>query len=286
MLSVDPSEFVKKGKNSVGVKRQYCGRLGKVENCQSVVFAGYSGSNGYALVERELYIPEEWFDDEHKELRIKCGISEDKKFKTKNEIALKMLKETVEKNILNIKWIGCDAGLGCDHKFVDALPKSAYYFVGVPNTERIFLPTDSSPVSVKSLAESDDFAWEKVGFDGSKGVSYSNVKIIRCSACRTSDKNIAVKHDDVWLYIRQWQNGDTKFWLTNAPEHIQLAELHKAATLRWAIEQCFEECKSELGMADFEGRSYNGFLRHLLFVMIAHFFATSLRLTLKKKLFL
>ena len=252
MLSMDPSEFVKKGKHSAGVKRQYCGRVGKVENCQSVVFAAYAGENGYGLVERELYIPQEWFDDEHKKLREKCGISDETEFKTKNEIALEMITELIEKNILNIKWIGCDGALGCDHKFIDGLPKSAYYFVSVHNDERVFLPGATAPATVKNLAENDDFAWEKIAFDSSKGIRYSDVKVIRCSAVRTGDKNIAVRHDDVWLYIRRLPNGDTKYFLTNAREDIPVHELHGAATLRWSIEQCFEECKSYLGMADFE----------------------------------
>ena len=286
MLSIDPSEFVKKGKNSAGVKRQYCGRLGKVENCQSVVFAAYAGSNGYGIIDRELYIPKEWYDDEHKTLYSKCGIPDDKEFKTKNEIALDMINEITEKKILGIKWFGCDAAFGCDHDFIDSLPKSAYYFVSVPNNERIFLPNETSPTAVKTLAGNDAFLWGKVGFDGSKGISYSNVKIIRCRSCRTDNKNAALQHDDVWLYIRRYENGDTKYFLTNAPQNTTPEELHEAATLRWPIEQCFEECKSELGMADFEGRSYNGFMRHLLFVMIAHFFSTSLRISLKKKAFL
>jgi SRSO17 transposase len=285
MLSVDPSEFVKKGRNSAGVKRQYCGSLGKIENCQSVVFCAYAGENGYGIVDRELYIPKEWFDEEHKYLRKKCGISDKREFKTKNEIALDMITEIMDKKLFNVKWIGCDAALGCDHGFIDSLPKSACYFVGVPNNERVFLPNETLPSSVKALSEDDKFPWERVGFDGSKGVVYSDVKIIRCKSCRTDKNNNHVQHDDVWLYIRRYENGDTKYFLTDAPENIPPRELQEAATLRWPIEQCFEECKSYLGMADFEGRSYNGFMRHLLFVMIAHFFATSLRLELKKTAF-
>jgi SRSO17 transposase len=157
--------------------------------------------------------------------------------------------------------------------------------VSVHNDERVFLPDAAKPTTVKTLAENDDFAWEKVGFDGSKGFSYSNVKIIRCNSVRTNPKGATAKHDEVWLYIRRFPNGDTRYFLTNAPASMPAHELHDAATLRWPIEQCFEECKSCLGLAHFEGRSYNGFLRHILFVMIAHFFATSLSIELKKNAF-
>lgn len=285
MLSVDGSDFVKKGKNSVGVKRQYCGRLGKVDSCQAGVFVAYAGENGYGIVDRELYLPKEWLDDEHAELRKKCQVPEDKTFKTKNEIALEMIIETIENTDFNVKWIGCDAAFGCDHDFVDNLPKTAMYFVATNKNERVFMLDSDKPILVKTLADDENFAWKKVGFQTSKGVINSEVKIIRCFSCRTDDKNNACKGEEIWLYIRRYSDGTTKFFLTNAPADISSDELHEAATLRWPIEQCFEECKSYLGMADFEGRSYKGFWRYLLFVMIAHFFSTSLRLTLKKTAF-
>jgi len=91
---------------------------------------------------------------------------------------------------------------------------------------------------------------------------------IRCVSCRTTKSlgNYNHPHIDVWLYIRKYENNDINYFLSNAPDGIDIfVELHDAATLRWPIEQCFEECKSYLGMGHFEGRSYSGFLRHLLF---------------------
>jgi len=245
------------------------------------VFAAYASDVGYGIVDRELYFPKEWFDDEHEELRKKCQVPDDKEFKTKNEIALDMINKTMAQNIFEIKWIGCDGAFGCDHDFIDALPKTAYYFAAVKKNERVFLPDSDVPQTVESLAKDNSFTWETVGFEGSKGTLYSDIKIIRCFSCR-SVKNTPVCRDEIWLYIRRYHNGDTRYFLSNAPSDISHDQLHEAATLRWPIEQCFEECKTELGMADFEGRSYKGFLRHLLFVMIAHFFGTSLRLELKK----
>ena len=277
MLSIDGSSFVKKGKNSVGVQRQYCGRLGKVENCQEVVFAAYAGENGYGIVDRELYIPEKWFDEEHEELKNKCGVPKDKCFKTKNEIALEMIDGIFKNGTLNVKWIGGDAAFGCDHKFVDSLPEGASYFLGIPKNEQVFLAAEDSVVTVEAVAKNDSIPWEEVGFPTSKGVRNSDVKIVRVYNCRDAAPN-----EESWLYIRRFPDGKIRYSMSNALANVAKSELHEAATLRWPIEQCFEECKSNLGMADFEGRSYGGFMRHLLFVMIVHLFATSLRLSLKK----
>ena len=305
MLSVDGSDFPKKGKCSAGVSRQYCGSVGKTENCQAGVFCAYAGKNGYGIVDRALYLPKNWFADDHSDLRKKCEIPKDMTFRTKNEIALSMLQEAMENGKYAVKWIGCDAAFGCDHSFIDALPNGAWYFVGVKSDELVFLSMPEmilsnqpvtgrrhkhktpsfAPVQVKDIALDDEIPWQRVMlFEGSKGNVYADFKCIRCVACRTATKfgNYVYPHTEIWLYMRRYENNDVKFFLSNAAESTEIAELHEAATLRWPIEQCFEECKSYLGMDHFEGRSYPGFLRHLLFVMIAHFFVTSLRLELKK----
>ena len=93
MITLDDTGFPKKGRSSVGVARQYCGQLGKVDNCQMGVMAGYVSPQGYGLIDYELYIPEKWFEDEHKSLRKKCGVPARIKFRTKNEIALEMVNE-------------------------------------------------------------------------------------------------------------------------------------------------------------------------------------------------
>jgi SRSO17 transposase len=306
MLSVDGSDFVKKGKNSVGVARQYCGVLGKTENCQAGVFCAYAGKNGYGIVERELYLPKSWFDDAHADLREKCDIPDEKVFRTKNDIALDLLKRAADSGNFSVKWIGCDAAFGCDHNFIDLLPENIWYFAGTRSNELIFLTRPEmkpspkpktgrppkyelpsfAPIQVKSIAEDDSIPWERIKlFEGSKGTIFAEIKYLRCVSCRTATQfgNYVYPHDDIWLYIRRYENNSIKYFISNAPCDIEVAELHEAATLRWPIEQCFEECKSYLGMGHYEGRSYQGFMRHLLFVMIAHFFVTNLRLELKKK---
>ena len=284
MLSVDGSDSVKKGTHSVGVGRQYCGTIGKVDSCQAGVFTAYAGNNGYGLVDRELYFQEKWFSDEYKDQHENCGVPNEKVFQTKNEIALAQIKSIVAKNLFHIKWFGFDSAFGCDHNFLDSLPENIPYFAAIKSNERIFLKDDL--VMVKSIAENSEIPWgrAKVG-EGSKGTIYADVKILRATACRTVDGQ-ATRHCNIWLYIRKYENGDIKFFISNASEETTEQELHEAATLRWPIEQCFQECKSHLGMEHYEGRSYTGLLRHWLFVMIAHLFTTSLRITLKKQEFL
>src|SRR5680860_940915 len=106
MITVDESGFQKKGKNSVGVARQYCGSVGKVENSQVGVFVGYSGPKGYGLVAAQLFMPEKWFGEDYKELRKECAVPEDLTFQTKPQIALNTVHEIMESGLFKAKWIG------------------------------------------------------------------------------------------------------------------------------------------------------------------------------------
>lgn len=306
MLSVDESSFIKKGDQSIGVKRQYCGRLGKTENCQVGVFLAYAGEKGYGLVDRELYIPEEWYNQEHEQRRKKCGLPEEKRFETKNGMALRMLNTALESGQFDARWIGCDAAYGNDHGFLDGLhlPENVWYFAATNSKERVFLkkpemiwperkkgrPAEHAkpsiaPVSVKSIAENDGIPWETVILaEGSKGAIYAKIKKVRCVACRNDGSRNYVKPGaDIWLYLREYEDRTIKYFVSNAPGDIAPEELNRAAMLRWPIEQCFEECKGYLGMSHYECRSYSGWMRHMLFVMIAHLFVTSIQLSLKKR---
>jgi SRSO17 transposase len=113
--------------------------------------------------------------------------------------------------------------------------------------------------------------------EGSKGPIITDVKVLRVVECRDN-----LPGRDVWLYIRRYEDGRINFSLSNAPADIPKQELHRAATLRWPIEQCFEECKSYLGMGHCESRSWNAWHQHMLFVMIAHLFVLEVRQRFKK----
>ena len=120
MLSVDDTSFIKKGIHSIGVKRQYCGRLGKRENCQVGVFLSYAGDSGYGLVDYDLYIPEEWFQDLYQDLRTRCRLPGHKRFLTKNRIAQGLINHAYGTGRFLAQWVGCDAAYGCDHAFLYA----------------------------------------------------------------------------------------------------------------------------------------------------------------------
>ena len=306
MLSVDDTGFVKKGKHSAGVKRQYCGRLGKTENCQSGVFLAYAGKNGYGLVDCELSLPQEWFSQDFAQLYKECRIPEDKEFSTKNEIAQRMLNRAMCSGLFQARWVGCDAAYGNDHDFLDGLelPKGVWYFAATNAKEQVFREypemfypergrgrprkhpvLSGKPVSVQEIAEEPSIPWETVVLaEGAKGPIMAERKCIRCFACRKDgNRNYVKAGEEIWLYLRKYADGEIKYFVSNAPGELPVHELDRAATLRWPIEQCFEECKSSLGMGHYECRSYQGWKRHMLFVMIAHLFADSIREIFKKK---
>lgn len=107
---------------------------------------------------------------------------------------------------------------------------------------------------------------------------------MRCIASRKDgNHNYVNPGEDIWLYIRLYENGDTKYFISNAPAETSAGELDRAATLRWPIEQCFEECKSNLGMSHYECRSYPGWMRHMSFVMAAHLSTLQVRIAVKKR---
>ncbi len=297
-LSVDGSDFLKKGKHSVGVARQYCGRLGKVENCQAGVFLSYATEKGYGLVDRRLYMPKEWFSDEKAQLREKCKVPKDTIFQTKNEIALDMICRNLKNESCSVKWVGCDASFGSDYSFLRSLPESVCYFAAVKDRKLIFLerpeiilpeispgrmqkhPRPSfPPVTVKSVAIDPDVPWEdRTLVMSTKGPVQAWVKCLYCVSCDNQ-----TPQEDVWLYIRKYEDGTTKYFLSNAPADTPRSTLDRLATMRLSVEQCFHECKSYLGMTHYETRTYIGWHRHMLLVMIAHLFTTVLCRYLQKK---
>ena len=305
MISVDPCEFVKKGKESVGVARQYCGTVGKVENCQSGVFVGYSSQKGYGLLTCRLYMPQSWFTQEQEQRRKANLVPEDLVFETKQQIALQLIDKVISSGLFPAKWIGADAAFGSDIDFLNALPDHLRYFASVRSDARVFtkkpkiglpaykgrgrrpfkvkvLPGQPKSKRVSDITRSKRLRWKSVIVaEGAKGPIVAEVARIRVYLSRDG----LPVGDQVWLFVRKNVDGQIKYAISNAPEQICFSELIKASTMRWPIEQCFQEGKDQVGMDHYEHRSWPAWHRHMSYVFLALHFLLRLRLKLKKNTF-
>jgi len=298
MISVDSSEFAKKGKESVGVARQYCGRLGKVDNCQSGVFVGYSSRKGYSLLTARLYMPESWFTEEQAKRRQDTRVPEGLHFQSKPQIAGELIGRIDP--LFPAKWIGCDATFGSDWKFLESLPQGKFYFAGIKSSTRVFLKkplvdlppypgrgrppkklrvTEGKAHRVAAIARWNRCPWRKVVLaEGAKGPIVAQVAALRVYPAREG----LPKPSAVWLFLRRTEDGQIKYALSNAPQDTPVSELCEAATLRWPIEQCFQDGKSQVGMDHYEHRSWPAWHRHMIYVFLALHFLLRLRIRFKK----
>ncbi|MCL2814951.1 MAG: transposase, partial [Oscillospiraceae bacterium] len=178
-----------------------------------------------------------------------------------------------------------------------------HYFAGVRENEYIFrnmplvvTPENScgrgrrfkhprsteEPVRIKTILDDDSIPWvRRVIAQGAKGPVIAEIKCLRCVESRQVNR-LFVPKSEIWVYIRKHEDGKIKYFISNMPHDTAIEELDRLATARWSVEQCFQECKSYLGMAHYETRSYQAWHRHMLFVMCAHLFIISLRHFLKK----
>lgn len=300
MLTVDSSENLKKGKESVGVARQYSGRYGKVDNCQSGVFVGYSSAKGYGLLTGRLYLPEIWFSEEYRDRREFNLVPPDIAFQTKPQIASDLIGKIDKTELFSATWIGCDATFGSDWAFLESLPQDKYYFASIKSNTQVFItkpktgvpryqghgrrPTKlrvlkGAPTTVAKLAHSKKCVWTKVILaEGAKGPILAEVARLRVVPSLDGLPYQA----PVWLFLRRMEDGQIKFAFSNAPEDMPLSELCEAATMRWPIEQCFQDGKSEVGMDKYEHRSWPAWHRHMTYVFLALHFLLRLRLQFKK----
>ncbi len=305
-LIFDESGFVKKGADSVGVARQYCGTVGKVENCQVGVFAAYASKHGYALIDKRLYIPEQWFSDAYKKRREKCNLPGDMQFKTKPRLAAEMLNNIAEKKQIPFRYVLGDPVYGANADFVETVESlgvtyllqipgdtlcwlkhpdttiKTYMYKGKKKTKKVLADLDKVPVSVKMLAAGiNDFFWYKrkvsQGAKGPVEYEFTRKKIILSSG--------GMPERAVWLLIRRTIGKKVRYsyFISNAPDSTRLPELVWLSGLRWSVEQCFEETKTELGMDQYEVRKFPGWHHHILTCMLGHYFLWHLKIRLGKK---
>jgi len=153
VLIFDETGFVKKGDDSIGVGKQYCGTIGKVENCQVGVFAAYASPHGYALLDKRLFIPEKWFTDDYSLRRTKCNLPEETTFMSKPQLAVQMLNELVERNQIPFSWVVADSIYGSSPEFITAIENypGLHYFVSVPSDTRC-RPTSTKASCVRKAS--------------------------------------------------------------------------------------------------------------------------------------
>jgi SRSO17 transposase len=293
---VDDTGFPKKGAHSVGVVRQYCGQLGKQENCRVAVSVSLATEQASLPVAYRLYLPEIWAEDRAR--RNKVGVPEDVRFQTKPEIALDQVRGLVEEDVPR-GVVLADAAYGNDNGFRDGLVALGLcYAVGIQSSASVWPPGNHplgpkargrtgrppkllrrderhQPLSVKELAlclRPSDLRRVSWG-EGTRGTLHSRFAALRVRVAHR-DYERSQPHQEQWLLL-EWPKTEkepTKYWLSNLPESVSVRKLVATAKLRWRIERDYEELKQELGLGHFEGRNWRGFHHHATLCIAAYGF--------------
>ena len=301
---IDDTGFPKKGEHSVGVARQYCGQLGKQDNCQVAVSLSVANHHASLPVAYRLYLPEDWAADSKR--RRKTGVPEDVVFKTKPEIALEQIAAACKAGLPR-GVVLMDAGYGCNTDLrtgVSAL--GLRYVAGIlPNTsvwtsgvgplppkkwsgqgrppKLIRRDAKHQPVSVKQLALGlPKRAWRTIRWrEGTAEWLSSRFARVRVRAAHR-DYNLTESRPEEWLLI-EWPKGEeapTKYWFATLPQDIAFRSLVDITKLRWHIERDYQELKQEVGLGHFEGRGWRGFHHHATLCIAAYGFLISERETI------
>jgi SRSO17 transposase len=266
VLVLDETGFVKKGTKSAGVQRQYSGTAGRIENCQIGVFLAYAGAKGHALIDRALYLPERWAGDAPR--RAQAGVPEAVAFATKPKLGRAMLARAFAAAV-PCAWVVGDSVYGADHRLRRAIERHGRgYVLTVTSAQRL----GSKPVA-DWLEDVPAKAWRRLSAGkGAKGPRLYDWAWLPC-------RSDAAPGWQKGLLIRRKLSkpGEFSFYLTLSPERISLAALVRVAGTRWAVEACFEAAKGEVGLDEYEVRSWKGWHRHVTLAMLAHAYLAVLR---------
>jgi SRSO17 transposase len=298
---VDDTGFPKKGKHSVGVTRQYCGQVGKQENCRVGVSLSVATWSSSLPVAWRLYLPKEWAEDTAR--RQKAEVPEEIEFQTKPEIALDQIRAMVEARVVG-GVVLADAAYGINTDFRQGLTElGLQYIVGVQSSITVWEPgkqplpaksrgkmgrpprllqrsADHQPLAVKQLAMSlPAVAFREITWrEGSERKLRSRFAAVRIRPAHR-DYWKAEPHAEEWLLI-EWPRGEaepTKYWLSTMAGNITLKALVRMAKHRWIIERDYQELKQELGLGHFEGRNWRGFHHHATLCIAAYGFLVAER---------
>ncbi len=275
VLVVDETGFVKKGTKSVGVRRQYSGTAGRIENCQIGVFLVYAGPSGRTFLDRELYLPREWTEDEAR--CREAGVPDTVEFATKPRLAEMMLQRALDAGV-PAAWVTGDEVYGSARSVRLWLEQRKQPFVlAVRSTESVWVagpdqaPRQVAAAEVTRLIPEDDWHRLSVG-DGAKGpriYDWARVPLARWP-------EPGWRH---WLLARRSVADPTELadYVCFAPEGTEVRDLARVAGSRWAIEESFEAAKGEVGLDHYEVRRWDSWYRHVTLALLAHAFLTVTR---------
>jgi SRSO17 transposase len=298
---VDDTGFPKKGTHSVGVVRQYCGQVGKQENCRVAVSLSVSTNQASLPIAWRLYLPHEWADDRAR--RQQAGVPEEIQFETKPAIALQQIRAAVEQGLPQGPVLA-DAAYGTDTGFRQAMSELGLpYVVGIMSSVSVWKPgqvplskaewkgtgrptkllrrdSGHQPIAVKELAHSlPASAWKTVTWR--QGVKQSLRSRFAALRIRPAHRDYwrSEPHPEEWLLI-EWPRGEAepaKYWLSTLSADTKLGDLVRLAKQRWIIERDYQELKQELGLGHFEGRGWRGFHHHATLCIAAYGFLVAER---------
>jgi SRSO17 transposase len=303
-LIVDDTGIPKKGKHSVGVARQYCGQLGKQDNCQVPVSLSAANDHASLPIAYRLYLPHEWCDDPAR--RTQAGIPDDIVFQTKPQIALDQLRDAVAAGI-DAAFALADAGYGNDTDFRDGITEIGLpYAVGIQSNTTLWPPgieplppkqwsgrgrptsairrdAEHQPVSAKQLALGlPKKAWRRVTWrEGTNTRLASRFAVVRVRPAHR-DYQRSTPRPEEWCLI-EWPSDEpepTKYFLSTLPATTSRRALVNATKLRWRIERDYQDLKQELGLGHYEGRGWRGFHHHATLCVAAYGFLISERGTI------
>ena len=293
---VDDTGVPKKGTHSVGVARQYCGQLGKQDNCQVAVTLSAANDHASPPLAHRLYLPKPRADDPAR--RTGAGVPEDVGFQTKPEIALDQIRAALEAGVPSAIVLA-DAGYGVDTDFRDSLTGLGLpYVVGIQSSASLWPPgiaplppkpwsgrgrkpaplrrdDERQPVSAKDLAISlSRRAWRRVTWrEGSNDILASRFAAVRVRPAHR-DYQRPTPRPEEWCLI-EWPEGEpepTKYWLSTLSARVTRRALVDTAKLRWRIERDYQDLKQELGLGQYEGRGWRGFHHHATLCIAAYGF--------------
>jgi SRSO17 transposase len=296
---IDDTGFPKQGRHSVGVARQYCGQLGKQDNCQVAVSLSLANDHASLPVAYRLYLPQEWAGDA--ERRRKAGVPEAIGFKTKPEIALEQLRWACAAGLPR-GVVLLDAGYGNNSVLrTEIAALELTYVAGILSTTTVWAPGTAPlapkvcsgrgrpakrmrrdgkhrPASVKELALGlPRRAWRTIAWrEGTAERLSSRFARLRVRVAHGDDRRAEGRAEE-WLLI-EWPQGEaepTKYWLSTLPDDITFRRLVNFAKLRWRIERDYQELKQEVGLGHFEGRGWRGFHHHATLCIAAYGFLIS-----------